>query len=154
MCAFPHRKSKPFTASSFYTQEQIPTSDCPGAHFPLQKPIIERPDEIFPCLAYLKDVFRYCLAKVSRWLAAWLPGCWSCPLPAAGRSPEIFASRSLSAVPGLAPVGPVSSQSFPSYCFPGSLQLQQLFTSLGLPFLGEVCPSHQLPSPSPQLFKY
>ena len=76
-------------------------------------------------------------------------GCLSCPLPAAGRSPEVLPSRSLSAVPGLAPVGPVSSQSFPSYCFPGSLRLQQLFTSLGLPFSGEVCPSHQLPSSAP-----
>lgn len=60
----------------------------------------------------------------------------SCPLPAAGRSPEVRPSRSGSAVPGLAPVGPVSSRPFPSYCFPGSLGLQQLFTSLGLPFFG------------------
>lgn len=58
------------------------------------------------------------------------------PLPAAGRCPEALSSRSLSAVPGLASEGPVSSQSFPSYCFPGSLQLQQLFTSPGLPFFG------------------
>lgn len=64
----------------------------------------------------------------------------SCPLPAAGRSPEVRPSRSRSAVPGLAPVGPVSSQSFPSYCFPGSLGLQQLFTSLGLPFFGRGLP--------------
>lgn len=65
-----------------------------------------------------------------------MPGCLSCPLPAAGRSPEVLPSRRLSAVPGLAPVGPVSSRSFPSYCFPGSLRLQQLFTSLGSPFFG------------------
>lgn len=80
-------------------------------------------------------------------------GCLSCPLPVAGRSPEVLPSRSLSAVPGLAPVGPVSSQSFPSYCFLGSLRLQQLFPSLGLPlfFGGErfvLLSSCPLPAPS------
>lgn len=74
-------------------------------------------------------------------------GCLSCSLPAAGRSPKVCPSCSLSAVPGLDSIGPVSTQSFPSYCFLDSLLLHQLFISLCLPFLREVCPSHRLPSP-------
>lgn len=81
-----------------------------------------------------------------RFQGVWVPELPSTCSAKIARSP----SCSCSAVPGLAPVGPVSSQPFPSYCFLESLLLQQLFTSLGLPFLGEVCPSHQLPSPVPQ----
>lgn len=74
------------------------------------------------------------LSNVPRGLAALQHGC--CPLPAEGHSPEAFSSCSLSAVPGLAPVGPISSQSFPSYCCLDSLWLQQLFAFLDLPGLG------------------
>lgn len=85
--------------------------------------------------------------------SAWwrLQGVWVPELSStcSGKIPR-SPSCSCSAVPGLAPVGPVSSQSFPSYCFLESLRLQQLFPSLGLSFLREVCPSHQLPSPVPR----
>lgn len=80
-----------------------------------------------------------------RFHGVWVP---ELPSTCSGKTPR-RPSCNCSAVPGLAPVGLISSQSFPIYCFLESLRLQQLFTSLGLPFLGEVCPSHQLPSPIP-----
>lgn len=127
MCAFPNRKSKPFPASSFYSQEYIPTSDCPGTHFPLHKPITEILMHFFHVL------FTQKLFSASAWRRFW--GGWLPELLSTcnGKIPKNPVC-SFSAVPGLASVGPISTQSFPSYRFLVSLSLHQLFISLYLPF--------------------
>lgn len=46
-----------FLASSFYTQEWIPTCDSSEAHFPPHKSMTENPDVLISYFVQSKDVF-------------------------------------------------------------------------------------------------